>query len=375
MDVTGFGIRLFREAAARAEGGARFVSPLGAALALAIVYDAATGETRAEMARLLGLDLDAGGAARAFSALRESLETDEVELAAAASLWAKEGLAFAPGFLRRAREVHGARIESVDFGDAGTAARMNAWAEEETRGMIGHFVDPPFDPLTLLFVVSAVYFKGCWETPFAREATRPAPFHRADGTSVDVPTMTRTGGAGYLEGDGVTGVRLPYGGGRFALYVVVPDAGGVDALADGLTPERWEEWTRGFQEQEVAMEIPRFAARGGFDLVAPLAALGMASAFDSDSAELGGLLPPGWPAALKPYVSQATQDTYVRVDEEGTEAAAVTSIAFAIRGMVAAGPVRFAADRPFLAAVRDDETGALLFIGRVDDPGAGGTDG
>jgi serpin B len=374
MDVTGFGIRLFREAAARAEGGARFVSPLGAALALAIVYDAATGETRAEMARLLALDLDAEGAARDFSALHASLETDEVELAAAASLWAKEGLPLAPGFLRRAREIHGARIESVDFADAGTAERMNAWAEEETRGMIGHFVDPPFDPLTILFIVSAVYFKGCWETPFAREATRPAPFHRADGTTVEVPTMTRTGEAGYLEDGGVTGVRLPYGGGRFALYVVVPDGGGVDALIDGLTPERWEGWTRGFGEREVAMEIPRFTASGGFDLVAPLTALGMASAFDMDRAELGSLLPPDWPAALKPYVSEATQHTYVRVDEEGTEAAAVTSFAVAARAALAEPP-RFAADRPFLAAVRDDETGALLFIGRVDDPGAGGTDG
>ncbi|HEU0052886.1 MAG TPA: serpin family protein, partial [Longimicrobium sp.] len=121
MDVTGFGIRLFRAAAARQEGGARFVSPLGAALALAILYDAATGGTRREMASLLGLDFDAEAAARAFAALRESLATDEVELRAAASLWVRDELPLRDEFLRRARETHGARIESVDFADPGTA--------------------------------------------------------------------------------------------------------------------------------------------------------------------------------------------------------------------------------------------------------------
>jgi serpin B len=186
--------------------------------------------------------------------------------------------------------------------------------------------------------------------------------------------MSRVGGYGYLEGEGFRAVRMPYLGGRFAMYLFLPDSGSTPrALAGGLDAARWDGWMREFDEREVALTLPRFTWRGGMDLAGPLLEMGMRRAFGR--ADFGGMLEPAWLAAApgrRVFIEGVVQQAFVEVTEEGTEAAAVTEIPMAMDSVVTPPPTPFVADRPFLFAVRDDRTGALLFIGQVNDPTATG---
>jgi serpin B len=180
--------------------------------------------------------------------------------------------------------------------------------------------------------------------------------------------MERTGNCGYLRGRGFQAVRLPYRGGRFAMYVLLPDAGqGLANLRERLTEEVFRGWMGAFGTQQVRVVMPRYRMSVSSTLNDPLQAMGMARAFVSGDAELDAMLPAGYVAQNEPYVSNVLQKVFVEVNEEGTEAAAATAVEIMERGL--APRVReFVVDRPFLLAIRDDRTGALLFIGQVNDP-------
>jgi serpin B len=211
-----------------------------------------------------------------------------------------------------------------------------------------------------------VYFKGRWQDEFRSNATRPMPFHVPGGRTVQRPMMRRTGNYGYLRAEGFTGLRLPYRGGRFAMYVLLPDQGSsVAALRGRLTPTAWAEWMDGFgAAREVRVVMPKYRVNVESGLNRPLQALGMADAFSQTAANFRGMLAsPGADA----YVSEAKQKVFIEVNEEGTEAAAVTGIEMRTTS-AAPEPLSFVVDRPFILAIRDDQTGALLFIGQVNDP-------
>lgn len=368
-----FGVRLFREMALGARGRNLFVSPVSAGMALAMAYNGATGDARDQMARALGfggMDLDAVNEAN--ERLRADLAGGDVELAIANSLWGSAEVPFSGEFVERARRSFAAEAASVDFRDPETARRIDAWSSEATRGRIPRVAQAPFPDDLVLLLINAVYFKGRWSAPFDAARTRPRPFRTGGGESIEHPTMERRGDYGYLRGDGFQALRMPYGDDRFAMYVFLPDEGAsLDAFVGGLTAEGLERWAGETRRAEVVVALPRFTLRGKSDLVPPLRALGMDAPFAAGTVAFGGLFPPEvLPSVEEAYIGQATQRTFVEVNEEGTEAAAVTDI-----GMMAGAamadpppPVRFTVDRPFVAAVRDDRTGALLFMGQVTDP-------
>lgn len=367
-DFAAFGVALFRQMADAAPDSNVVVSPVSAGLALGMLVNGAEGGTRDGILRALaagGMDVAALDAANA--ALVDALRTDSVELAIANSLWAQEGMAFAPAFLERNRRFYDAEVATVDFGDPATAARINRWASDHTNGRITRMLEPPLDPALVLYLMNAVYFKGRWVDEFAERATRPMPFHAPGGT-VQRPMMHRTGDYGYREGDGFRAVRLPYRGGRFAMYVLLPDSGAsLTALRERMTGDAWAEWMRGYQVREVALAMPSYRMSVAMDLKPPLAALGMEEAFDPARANLRAMFAPGALGNGNAFVSEAKQKVFIEVDEEGTEAAAVTGIGVGVTSMPPP-PVPFTVDRPFLLAIRDDRTGALLFVGQVVDP-------
>lgn len=369
------GVRLFRALAEGAGGRNLFVSPVSAGMALTLAYNGATGDARDEMARALGfgaMALDEVNAAQ--ERLHASLEDTDVELEIANSLWMRAGWPFALGFLERARGAFAAEAATVDFADPATAERINAWASEATSGRIPEIAPFPFPPALTLLLANAVYFKGRWSQPFAAAATRDRPFRTADGRVIQHPLMEREGWFGYHEGDGFRALRMPYGDDRFALYALLPDEGAdVAAFVRTLSAERLDAVFRAVRDRDVIISFPRFTLRGKVELIEPLRALGMRAPFAAGTVAFGDLFPPELlPRVTEAYIGEATQRTFVEVNEEGTEAAAVTSLAVAA-GMGAAEPptpVRFTADRPFVVAIRDDRTGALLFLGQVTDPAA-----
>jgi serpin B len=369
-----FGLGLYRRIAAAEPGKNVFVSPLSAGLGFAMLYNGATGATREAMRNTLGLgDVgnDLAAVNRANLALLQAMATQDVELAVGNSLWAREGIPFAPDFLDRGREFFRAEVETVDFTSPATVERMNAWASRSTKGRIPTVAEHPLDPSLVLLLINAVYFKGRWADEFEPAATQPQAFHLEDGSTQQTPMMTRQGGYGYLDGDGFTAVRIPYRGGRFAMYVFLPDSGTtLAALREKMNADSLGVWMQRFGGADVQLTLPRFTARGSYDLVEPLRALGMGRVFEPARAELLGLVRPGSLGARKLFVSEARQQTFVEVNEEGTEAAAVTSEEMTTDTSVVE-PKRFVADHPFFVAIRDDRTTAILFVGQLVDPSAG----
>jgi serine protease inhibitor len=228
-------------------------------------------------------------------------------------------------------------------------------------------VDGPLDAEVILYLMNAVYFKGRWQDEFRAQATRPGTFH-APGGDVQRPMMSRTGPYGYLRGEGFQALRLPYRGDRFAMYVLLPDSG--QSLADlrgRLSATAWRGWMGTFRVREVNLTMPKYRLSLESQLNAPLQALGMADAFSAARASFGAMLPAEYVERQRPYVSEAKQKVFIEVNEEGTEAAAVTGVE--VRTTSApAPPMQFTVDRPFVLAIRDDQTGALLFVGQVNDP-------
>ncbi|HEX6909573.1 MAG TPA: serpin family protein, partial [Longimicrobium sp.] len=222
-DYATFGLTLFRQLADARPNENVIISPLSAGLAVSMVGNGATAGTRAGIEQTLAEGpLDALNPANA--ALAAALRTDDVELAIANSLWAREGVPFLPAFLQVNREFYGAHIQSLNLSTPDAARRINDWASRSTRGRITEMVDGPLDPEVILYLMNAVYFKGRWQDEFRPQATRPRTFH-APGGDVQRPMMSRTGNYGYADGDGFQALRLPYRGNRFAMYVLLPDSG------------------------------------------------------------------------------------------------------------------------------------------------------
>lgn len=367
-DYAQFGLQLFQRLADAAPDENVIVSPLSAGLAVSMLVNGASGDTRAGI--LQALATGAGGMDAlnlANAELVEALRTEDVELAVANSLWARQGVPFRPAFLQRSRSFYDAEVATLDFDSPEAPRRINAWASEKTNGRIPGMVDGPLDADLILYLMNAVYFKGRWQDEFQASATRPRTFH-APGGGVQRPMMSRTGSYGYLRGAGFQGVRLPYRGGRFSMYVLLPDAGeSLAALRGRLTADAWRGWAGEFGERDVRLTMPRYRMSVESSLNRPLQALGMADAFHPARANFGEMLPPEYLASQNAYVSEAKQKVFIEVNEEGTEAAAVTGIG--VRTTSAAPPpAEVTVDRPFILVIRDDRTGALLFVGQVNDP-------
>ena len=366
-DYATFGLGLFRQLGDARPDQNVVVSPLSAGLALSMLANGAQGQTLAGIQRALGTGMDVDGLNGTNAALAQALRSGDVELAIANSLWAREGVPFLPSFMETNRRYYQAEVAALDFDSPEAAARINRWVSDKTSGRITRMVEPPISGDVVMYLMNAVYFKGRWEDEFRASATRPMPFRTPRGT-VQRPMMTRTGSYGYLQGQGFQAVRLPYRGGRFAMYVLLPDASSsVAALRQGLTPQAWSGWMGRFSPREVRVVMPRYRVNVESRLNAPLAALGMTDAFQQTSANFRSLLPAEYLARGNVYVSEAKQKVFVEVNEEGTEAAAVTGIEMRTTS-APPPPASFIVDRPFLLAIRDDTTGALLFIGQVNDP-------
>lgn len=361
-----FGFDLFNQLLRQDKDTNIFVSPMSVAFALAMTYNGAAGETKRAMEQALKFkgmndaEIDQAGAA-----LMSALKSDDpqIEMVIANSLWAKDGVTFHDDFLARNRQFLGAEIASLDFESPQAKDRINGWVSRNTKGKIPSIIDR-IDAQQVLFAINAVYFKGQWQKKFDKALTKTEPFHLASGSQKSVRLMSQSGNYLYLRGGKFQAVSLPYGKGGTSLCLFLPDEeSSLNELLKDLTYEKWERWAMDFRSTPGDVKIPRFKLDYARSLNDPLKALGLGVAF-TDRADFSGMR-----GERDLFISEVKHKAVVEINEEGTEAAAATSVVFAV---AMARPRRerftFIADRPFLMAIRDQETGAILFMAAVFEP-------
>ena len=349
-----------------------FISPFSVSTALQMVANGAAGGTKVEMQRVLKTTgLPAETLNTACKDLNRSLNSQtNVILNLANAIWYKKEIQLKPEFVSVNQQFFQAELGGVDFTKPESAQTINNWADNSTHGKIKQVVRWPFDPLTRVILANAIYFKGKWDRPFDKQATKDHAFNvLPGGTPKPVPMMWQRGHFSYQQDDGFQVVRLPYAGGHLQMYLFLPDTNSSPAklLAD-LNADMWrDKILPQFQDKEGTLALPRFKLDYGVTLNDPLKALEMRQAFVVD-ADFSAM-------ADEPlFVSEVKQKSYVEVNEEGTEAAAVTTVTMRATGVLRPEkPFEMIVDRPFLFVIGDDSTKSILFMGVVFDPaGQGG---
>ena len=361
-----FAFDLFHRLQKETPGGNLFVSPASVSLALAMTYNGADRDTATAMAKVLRFDqMGLGEINEAFADLRTILQNPDpkVELAIANSLWARQGKRFYDDFLQRNRDYYGAEVAELDFDRPDAAAMINRWVEHQTSGRITDLIEPPIDPLTVLFLINAIYFKADWTEPFDPERTREVSFSMPDGSSKEHPLMFREGQFSCLEREEFQAVSLPYGKTqRLGMLVFLPDPeGSLESFYAGLTPEAWSAWMQQFRETEAVIGLPRFKFEYEASLNDALKAMGMEIAFMAGAADLSKMKPV--PPAM--FIADVKHKTFVEVNEKGTEAAAATSVEVRDES---APDFYMIMERPFFFSIVDHKTGSILFMGQVTEP-------
>lgn len=366
---TKFSFKLYDQILKQRPNTNTFISPASVMLALAMTYNGADGTTRDGMAHALeleGMSLD--DVNRSFADLKSALASTDpkIKLNIANSLWARNGLALNPTFVERNKKSFAAEIASLNFSDPSATQTINSWVDKNTEGKIDKIVDR-INPEDVLFLINAIYFKGQWQFEFKKDNTKPDMFTVAGGGQKQVSMMSQSRHFLYYKGQGFQSVALPYGNGGVSMYVFLPDE--MRSLKDferDLTPENWDGWMKSFRLAPGVLMLPRFKVEWESNLNDGLVALGMEEAFDPRRANFSQMTNPNSGNGL--YISNVAHKALCEVNEEGTVAAAVTSVTMSITS-APPPPFSMKVDRPFFFAIRDNQTGVILFMGSVSNPG------
>jgi serpin B len=354
------------------EDGNLFYSPYSISQALAMTYAGARGDTAAQMAEALEFWLPQDRLHPAFNGLDLALasrgegaagkDDEGFRLHVVNAIWGQTGFDFLDEYLDVLAENYGAGLRILDFQSEPEASRVtiNDWVAEQTEQRIKDLIpEGSINDLTRLVLTNAIYFNAAWMNPFEEDATSNADFHLLDGSTVTVPMMHQTESLGYAAGDGYQAVELPYDGHELSMVILLPED--FEAFEGSLTGEQVEKIVAGLEHQQVSLAMPKFEYDYRLGLKSALAALGMPIAFTTD-ADLSGM-----DGKRDLYIQDVLHKAFVSVDEAGTEAAAATGV---VVGVTSAPlePVEVTLDHPFVYFIRDIETGAVLFVGRVANP-------
>ena len=357
--VPSFAFGLFQDIVSNDGSDIVFLSPLSASLALSMTANGASETTRQEMLSVLGFDCsikEVNEYNRSVMDLFAS-EPDGVELNAANSIWVSDAFPLKGRFCRTVRKNYDAMVTNLDFSDPASPSVINRWCADNTAGRIDKMIEA-IDPATQLYLLNALYFKGLWTTPFDTALTREDIFH-GDSNDSQVKFMYNKAYFPYYIGPEGSMVELPYGDDRnFVMDVIIPPDGlSADEFVIGLDSESLSRLSSGLQTDEIRLMLPSFKAEYDVSLNAALQRLGMKEAFTS-SADFSDM-------SKEPLmISEVRQKTFIEVNEEGSEAAAITSIGI-MRTSLAPEPFEFKVDRPFVFLIRERNSGTILFMGLV----------
>ncbi|GBG11253.1 hypothetical protein PAT3040_06047 [Paenibacillus agaridevorans] len=345
-------------------GSNDFLSPASIATALAMTLNGAGGDTLNAMNQVLHLEgMDAEERNRGYQVLLDLLSHsgEEIKLSVANSLWARDDLSFNKQFIQTNKDYFNAEMESLDFQDAQSADKINKWVREQTAGKINEIIKAPIKENAILFLLNTIYFKANWASSFSEDLTETRPFTNADGSQQDVPMMLKDGKLSHLSGEGFQAVRIPYNGGSMSMIVFLPDKDkSLDAFLDGLSAAQWKKLLGQFKPAIGQLRLPRFKMEYEITLNDALKALGMETAFDPNRADFSPMISHD----NNVYIGEVKHKTFIEVNEQGTEAGAVTSIGMEVTS-APSNTFEMEVDRPFFFAIHDERTNSILFMGTV----------
>ncbi len=369
----------------REQQGNLFFSPYSISTALAMTYAGAKGQTESQMAKVLHFPTPPNEATTtltneqkmqfhsAFGKIVKDLnargEKGRYELTVANALWGQKSYEFLKEFLELIKANYDGQLNEVDFVEATEAARktINAWVEQKTKDKIKELIKPGvLDAMTRLVLTNAIYFKGNWASQFKEEQTRNAPFTLLNGDKVEVPMMNQTGQFPYAETESFQALELPYVDNELSMIVFLPkEIDGLKEFEHEFTLDNLSQWLSKLHKREVIVFIPKFKMTSEFSLASVLKSMGMTDAFMPNTADFSGMT-----GKKDLCISAVIHKAYVDINEEGTEAAAATAVTMKLTAVGPSQTPVFRADHPFVFLIRDNQTGNILFIGRVTNPKA-----
>jgi serpin B len=363
-----FALEIYRNLQGRE--GNLFLSPYSISTALSMTCEGARGQTEKQMAETLCFPSMSSSQFRKefgeiIGQLNEAGQKGGYELVVANALWGQKDYKFLNDFLAVVKTNYDGDLQQVDFATQTEEARktINAWVERKTKDKIKELIKPGMvDSMTRLVLTNAIYFKGKWASEFKPERTQDAPFTLLDGQIVNVPMMTQTEKFGYTETDTAQVLEMPYVNDELSMVILLPKKiDGVSDLEKELGHGKIEGWLDRLRKREVQVFLPRFKMTSEFELAGVLSSMGMPDAFSS-KADFSGMT-----GNRDLFISAVVHKAYVDVNEEGTEAAAATGVVMKLTSVAPPPPI-FRADHPFFLLIRDNHTGSILFMGRLENP-------
>jgi serine protease inhibitor len=360
-----FGLNLFMKINELAPDKNLFISPFSTLEALSMTYNGAASNTKDEMASVLGFTQYSDKEVNEYnqSLTNALLKADgKIKFEVANSIWYDQDFHVIQYFLDINHDYYDAEVTSLDFTSPDAVTTINNWVNAKTHEKIQTIIDA-IPPGVVMYLINAIYFKGTWKFEFDKSKTIKTDFFHENGTSVQHDQMSMEAELNYYSSDDLQAIELPYGDGAFNFVIMLPKGDkSINEVITGLNDTEWSDIMSAMSKVKVVVRIPKFKLELYSLLNDPLKAMGMTSAFCAadftriDSA--GGL-----------YITRVIHKTYINLDEEGTEAAAVTAVEI---GKVSYPnpdePKYFVANRPFIYAITEKSTGAILFMGKMLDP-------
>lgn len=361
-----FGFELFQKVnASLDEPKNTMTSPMSVSLALAMVYNGAGGNTQKQMEDMLHkANMSPADINQSYKDLVSALQSHDpkVELSISNAIFYRNSFSVKNDFITTNQNYYQAEVSGLDFSKTTeTLNKVNGWVNTKTKGKIDKIIEQ-VNPEDVMYLLNAIYFNGEWKYSFDTKATADRQFTKEDKKTVQVPTMTIEKPFNYYSHQKFELLEMPYGSGKYSMLIFLPENGKkTDDVISLLTAENVDDWISKMSEQKKEVFLPKFEFKFDDSLKDELAALGMTDAFNDAKANLSGISD-----AAKLVISEVKHKSYIKVDERGTEAAAVTGITV---GVTSVGPDNsFRADHPFIFAIREKDTKAILFIGKVMDP-------
>jgi serpin B len=356
-----FAFKLFKTITGNEEKENVFISPLSASIALSMTANGAAGSTREEMRSVLGFkDYSMEEMNEYYRKLVKGLLAVDhsTTLGIANSIWVKEGFEVKQPFIDLNKDMYDAEVRNLDFGSPQAVNTINRWCSDKTNKRITKVLDK-IGPDARLFLINALYFKGAWTSKFDKRNTVSGDFTTVSGRKNKAEMMRQECNTLYATDEGLQIVELPYGNEAFGMTILLPEKGqDIDNVTGRLTPENWKEWTRQLSACTIDIKLPKFKLEYSRDLIEDLMKMGMTVPF-GNSADFSNMSDAGL------CIGMVKQDAFVEVNEEGTEAAAVTIVGMDLASAGEPQVIPFHVDRPFIYIIKEKSTGAILFMGKI----------
>mgnify|MGYP001484222743 FL=1 len=363
-----FAIDLYKELAK--DPGNFFFSPYSISSALAMTYAGARGDTAKQMEKVLYFTLSQDKLHPSFTKLNSLFNAKEksYQLSIANSLWGQKDYPFKKDFLSLVNKYYEAGFNEVNFVDdkerEEARQKINTWVEEKTNYKIKDLIQKTdLNSLTRLVLVNAIYFKGKWQNTFDPKETNEMPFYVNNTQKINTPIMHQEGNFNYTEDEDLQVLEIPYSGNELSMVILLPKTGiSLSEVERNLSIDKLNYLLSNLSPTKVDVYIPKFKLEKRFILNEELIKLGMTDAFDEMLADFSGMT-----GDKDLYISKVIHQSFIEVNEEGTEAAAATAVIMSGKS-ISLGPILFKADRPFIFLIQDKKTGTILFMGRFIEP-------